>query len=103
VREKYGINAAFGTASARDAESGAMRRPNGFFLEGVGNVLPETTAFLRYDNLQNRAGSAPRTQSYALGVTQRIPNRGRIVLEYSHDFAGARRYHSLSLDTLLMY
>jgi hypothetical protein len=103
VREGFSVTGGVGVASARDVETGEMERPTAYYVEGTRNFLPDTTGFLRYDNLQNHAGSAPRTQGYALGVTQRIPNRGKVALEYAHDFAGLKKNHTLYLDTLLMY
>jgi len=103
VQDRFSLTGGFGVAAARDMKTGEMQRPTAFYLEGTRDFLVETTGFLRYDNLQNHTGSAPRTQGYALGITQRIPKRGKIALEYSHDFAGVKQNHSVFLDTLLMY
>jgi hypothetical protein len=103
VRDRFTFTGGIGVASARDTKTGRMERPTAYYLEGTRNFLADTTGFLRYDNLQNHAAGAPRTQGYALGVTQRIPNRGKVALEYAQDFAGVKQNHTVLLDTLLMY
>jgi hypothetical protein len=103
VRERFTITGGIGVAAARDEETGRTERPTAYYLEGTRNFLADTTGFVRYDNLQNHAAGTPRTQGYALGVTQRLPQRGKVALEYAQDFAGVKQNHSLLVDVLLMY
>lgn len=109
VREAFLLGGAYIAGEGKDG-AGVKRRPDAFFLETAHDFRrtqnQETTAFLRYDNIRNSfatAGGSGRTQGVVLGVSQRIPNSGRAVLEFGNSFAGPNQRRTIQLDILLMY
>jgi len=103
AREAFFFSGAFLVGEGKDSAR-RLRQPTGGFLEAARNIRTETTAFLRYDSVQSVSGSAgPRTEGLALGISQRIPNRGRAVIEFSDNFRGSSQRGSVLLDILLMY
>jgi hypothetical protein len=100
--EKYGLSGAYLMTRGRDAVNN-VRRPDGFYLEANANVLPETTAFLRYDDVTPNSVTASRSHTLAGGVTQRIPGTGRVVFEVWDYRIGNARQRTFQLDLLLMY
>lgn len=90
------------TARVRNAQ-GAMQTPGAWFIEAGHNVMPELTAFARYEDVEASAAGTPHVRGVSLGITQRIPNSGRVVLEYGNDLTGIRKTRSVALDFVLMY
>lgn len=90
------------TARAQN-DRGAVQTPDAWFVEAGHNVLPELSAFARYEDVEVGAIGTPHARVVSLGVTQRVPNSGRVVLEFSNDLTGMRKTRAVALDLVLMY
>jgi hypothetical protein len=100
---KHLMQGAFLSTLARDG-AGVRRSSGDYLLEAGVNLLTETTGFVRYDDVTGAVAAAgPRTRTIAFGVTQRVPNSGRVVFEFADYRAMGRRTRSLQVDLLLMY
>ena len=102
LKERYMLTGAVFGARTRD-DGGAARRPTGYFLQASANVLATTTGYVRLDDVAGDALAGPRSRGLAVGVTQRVPGSGRVVLEYGDSLTGAGRPRSVVLDLVLMY
>jgi hypothetical protein len=102
LRERYAFTGAYLMARTRD-NAGAVARPDGFFVEAATNLQPELTGFLRFDDVAGTGVGAARSRGLVLGISQRIPNSGRAVLEFSNPLTGTGQSRSLLLDLVLMY
>ena len=102
LNERYTLTGAVFGARTRD-DGGTPRRPTGYFLETSANVLAETTGYGRFDDVAGALPGGPRSRGIALGVTQRVPGSGRVVLEYADSLTGAGPPRSVVLDIVLMY
>jgi hypothetical protein len=74
--------------------AGGTRNPSGFYLEGGINLNPGLTGYARFDHIYNDLGvlAASRSKGATFGVSQRIGDAGRIVLEFSGYKNGSSPY-----------
>ncbi|MDX1935297.1 MAG: hypothetical protein SFU56_22085 [Capsulimonadales bacterium] len=103
VRSYESLSGALLEASGRPGSGLPIERPTGAFVTYSRNLLAETTSFVRYDSLDNLRNATERTRGMAFGLSQRIPNRGRIVLEWNRAISGRSNPNYFYIDTLLMY
>ncbi len=62
---------------------GGHRNPDGYYLEAGYNVQPTLTGFARYDHVYNDLGASSRRTDVTFGVSQRLTDVGRLVLQFS--------------------
>lgn len=102
VRDSFTLSGAYFGGRMRDA-SGGSRSPSSYYGEMAHNFHPEVTGFLRYDYLDNRLGGAGRSRGLVFGVSARLPDRGRAVIEFSRESGGLPRRPPVVFDFNWLY
>ncbi len=72
--------------------AGGHRSPEGYFMELGYSFQPTLTAYGRYDHQYNDLGPTSRRTDVTLGVSQRLSDVGRVVLEIVGTTVGGSPY-----------
>lgn len=79
-REDVAISGAVFQSTNRRFDGG-KRHPTGFYAEAAYNLDPGLTSFIRYDHKDNDLTGTRPNAGAVIGLTYRLPDRGRAVIE----------------------
>lgn len=81
-RENVQISGAVFRSTARRFGGEDRRHPTGFYAEAACNINPGLTGFVRYDDKDDDLAGVRKTTGAVAGLTYRLPNQGRAVIEW---------------------
>lgn len=91
VRDKFEVSGAYGFGRNTNSPSsgGGTRNPEGFFLEGAYLMSDDLAIYGRYDHWDTDLGTpTAKTTGGALGLSYRLSNVGRAVIEGTRSKSG---------------
>lgn len=77
---------------ANQVLAGGNRNPEGYFLEVGYNFQPTLTGFGRFDHKYDDLGASSRRTDITVGVSQRLSDVGRVVLQFTSTKKGTSTY-----------
>lgn len=91
VREDFEVSGAYFSGQHK-VLAGGHRRPDGYYLEGAYNFRHNLTGFARYDHVYNDLGPNGRTTGATFGISYRLSDVGRAILEFTGTNPGTSGY-----------